>query len=218
VGGYFVAILAQANQQAAFGGGTAPDISPINGFFAFLLVMLIPALTMRLLADETRSGTIELLLTAPLRDHELVIGKWLGGFLFVLMLITVTLIYPLILNNLVTPGIDQMMMLTSYLGLILIAASLLALGTGISALFTNQIAAFFISLFLFIGLWWFFGLPSYFIQGGAGNIFSYLIINTHFGDSLNVGTINVSDLVYFFSLIAIGLFTGTAAIEIRRWR
>src|SRR5512146_588214 len=128
-----------------FGGGT-PDLSPVTGAFGFLLVLTIPALTMRLLADEARMGTLELLLTAPVRDFELVTGKWLGGLLFMLTILAVTLVYPLILNSLVTPGIDQKLAISSYLGLALVMASFLALGVGISAVFTNQIAAFFVTL------------------------------------------------------------------------
>jgi len=127
VGGYFAILLLAANQQAASGFGFVPGINEVNNLFAFLLLIASPALTMRLLADETRTGTIELLLTAPVRDFELVFGKWLGSFLFVLSLIAVTFIYPVILNNLVSPGIDQKALISSYLGLILLSASFLAI-------------------------------------------------------------------------------------------
>lgn len=210
-----------------FGGGT-PDISSITGAFGFLLVLSIPALTMRLLADEARMGTLELLLTAPVRDFELVAGKWLGGFLFILSVLTVTLIYPIILNGLVfgsvtilpplvTPGIDRQLMFSSYLGVILVAGSFLALGVGISAIFTNQIAAFFVTLSTFVFLWWLIGFPGNVLQGSAGDIFRYLSMQTHFYEAFNQGRIQLTDIVYFVSLIALGLFTGTTAIEIRRW-
>lgn len=210
-----------------FGGG-APDISSITGAFGFLLVLSIPALTMRLLADEARMGTLELLLTAPVRDYELVIGKWLGGFLFILSVLTVTLIYPIILNGLVfgtvtilpplvSPGIDRQLMLSSYLGVILVAASFLALGVGISAIFTNQIAAFFVTLSTFVFLWWLIGFPGNVLQGSAGEVFRYLSMQTHFYEAFNSGRIQLTDIVYFVSLIALGLFTGTTAVEIRRW-
>lgn len=210
-----------------FGGG-APDISSITGAFGFLLVLSIPALTMRLLADEARMGTLELLLTAPVRDFELVIGKWLGGFLFILSILTITLIYPIILNGLVfgtvtilpplvSPGIDRQLMLSSYLGVILVAGSFLALGVGISAIFTNQIAAFFVTLSTFVFLWWLIGFPGNVLQGSAGEVFRYLSMQTHFYEAFNQGRIQLTDIVYFLSLIALGLFTGTTAVEIRRW-
>jgi ABC-2 type transport system permease protein len=205
-------------QNALQSFGQVPDISPITGAFGFLLVLSIPAVTMRLISDEARMGTLELLLTAPIRDFELIAGKWLGGFLFILTILAVTLVYPLILNGLVSPGIDQQLVMSSYLGVILVAASFLALGVGISAVFTNQVAAFFVTLSVFIFLWWLIGFPAQVLQGSASEIFRYLDMKTHFYDALNVGSIKLADLVYFFSLIALGLFMGTTAVETRRWR
>jgi len=196
--------------------GYTPDASRIVSPFAFLLVLSTPALTMRLLADETRMGTMELLLTAPVRDFELIVGKWLGGILFMLTLIVVSLIYPLILHNLVDPGIDQKLLLSSYLGLILLAAAFLALGVGISAIFSNQIAAFFATLGLLVFLWWLIGFPATIIPTGA-DVFNYLNMKAHF-DKLISGSIYFADVIYYLSMIALGLFTGTMAIEIRRWR
>ncbi len=204
------------NSLGGFGGpSSAPDTSSITGTLTFLFVLSIPALTMRLVADENRMGTMELLLTAPVRDWELIVGKWLGGFLYILTILAVTLIYPLILNNLETPGIDQPQMMTAYLGLILVSGAFLALGVGVSSVFTNQIAAFFATLGLFIFLWWLVGFPAQYVTAGSG-IFSYLDMRAHF-DSLNNGVVNLSDLAYYLSLIALGLFTGTAAVEARRW-
>jgi len=216
-------------QNAFQAFGQVPEITSITGAFGFLLVLSIPAITMRLLADEARMGTLELLLTAPVRDYELVIGKWLGGLLFVLSIVAVTLIFPIVLNGiaignftllppLVSPGIDRQLMLSSYLGVILLAASFLALGVGISAIFTNQVAAFFVTLSTFVVLWWLIGFPASGLQGSASEVFRYLDMQAHFYNALNRGSINLSDLVYFFSLIALGLFTGTTAVEVRRWR
>jgi ABC-2 type transport system permease protein len=197
--------------------GSAPDVGPITGAFTFMLVLSVPALTMRLVSDEHRMGTMELMLTAPVRDSEFIIGKWLGGFLFILTLIVVSLVYPIILNNLVTPGIDQRVMLSAYLGLILISASFLSIGVGVSAVFSNQIASFFVTMIIFVFLWWLVGFPAGMVPVG-GNVFSYLDMKTHFYDSLNIGVINLGDLVYYISLTALGLFTGTTAVEMRRWR
>ena len=205
-------------QNALQSFGQVPDISPITGAFGFLLVLSIPAITMRLISDEARMGTLELLLTAPIRDFELVAGKWLGGFLFIVTILAVTLVYPLILNGLVSPGIDQQLVMSSYLGVILVAASFLALGVGISAIFTNQVAAFFVTLSVFVFLWWLIGFPAQVLQGTASEVFRYLDMKTHFYDALNVGSIKLADLIYFFSLIALGLFVGTTAVETRRWR
>jgi ABC-2 type transport system permease protein len=204
-------------QNAVQSFGTAPDISGVTGAFVFMLVLSVPALTMRLVSDETRMGTMELLMTAPLRDIELIVGKWLGGFLFLLSIIAVTLVYPIILNNLVIPGIDLRLMLTAYLGVILISAAFLGIGVGISAVFSNQIAAFFVTLITFVFLWWLIGFPANVVHVG-GDIFTYLDMKSHFYNTLNVGVIQLGDLVYYISITALGLFVGTTAIEIRRWR
>lgn len=195
--------------------GSSPDAGVVTGPFAFMLVLSLPALTMGLLADEKRMGTMELLMTAPLRDVELVIGKWLGAFLFILTVIGITLIFPLIMYFLVYPGIDVGQFFASYLGIILVSASFLSIGVGISALFSNQIAAFFATLIAFIGLWWLIGFPANVFPAGV-DIFRYLDMQSHFYNSLNVGVIKITDIVYFLSLIALGLFIGTSAVEARR--
>jgi ABC-2 type transport system permease protein len=180
------------------------------------MIFLSPALTMRLLSDEARMGTLELLLTAPVRDFELVAGKFLGAFLFVLTIALFTLIFPIIINNFVTPGIDWKVIIASYIGLVLVCGALLALGTGISAIFTNQFAAFFVTFGLFFFLWFMVNLPANYLQQG-GDVYNYLSLSQHFS-SMNRGTIALGDIVYYISLIALGLFAGTTAIEIRRWR
>jgi ABC-2 type transport system permease protein len=210
----FALVVYTSSQNALY--GSVPDISPITGSFAFLLVLSVPALTMRLLAEENRMGTMELMLTAPVRDSELVIGKWLGGFLFILTIVAFTLVYPIVLNGMVKPGIDQGAMITSYLALILVAGSFLAVGVGISALFESQVVAFFVTMVTLVALWWLMGFPADYIQTG-GEVFRYLDLQTHFY-SLAQGQILLSDVVYFLSLIAVGLFTGTMAVETRRWR
>jgi ABC-2 type transport system permease protein len=216
-------------QNAFQSFGAVPDVLPVLGSFGFLLVLTVPALTMRLIADEARMGTLELLLTAPVRDFELVAGKWLGGLLFILTILAVTLIYPILLNGivigsvtilppLVSPALDRSVMLSAYLGVILVAATFLALGVGISAMFSNQLAAFFATLSTFVLLWWLLGFPADFVQGDASRIFQYLDMKTHFYNALMIGSIAISDFIYFLSLIALGLFMGTTAVEVRRWR
>jgi len=200
-----------------YGMTEAPDSRIVTGPMAFMLMLAIPAITMRLLADELRMGTMELLMTAPLRDFELVIGKWLGAFLFILVLIGISLIFPLILNQFVKPGIDQMQMIAGYLGVILAASALLGLGVGISALFDNQIAAFFSTLVLFVILWWLIGAPANILPVG-GEVFAYLDMSSQVYNNFNEGVIKLSSVVYFLSLTSLGLFVGSTAVEVRRWR
>jgi ABC-2 type transport system permease protein len=198
-------------------GSPVPTSSDTAYAVGFLLMLFTPALTMRLVADEVRMGTMELLLTAPLRDYELIVGKWLGAFLFILVLIAATLIFPLIINANVINGIDQILLMSNYLGVILVAAALLGLGVGISAVFSNQIAAFFTTLALFIVLWWLISIPANLLQQG-GEIFKYLSLSTQFSDNFIRGSVSPSSIVYFLSLTSLGLFIGSAAVEIRRWR
>ena len=200
-----------------FGMNQAPDASIVTGPMAFLLVFSAPALTMRLLADEQRMGTLELMLTAPVHDWELVVGKWMGSFLFVLTIIGISLIFPLILNGMVDPGIDQQLMLSSYLGIILVAAAFLSIGVSISAMFSNQFAAFFLSMGVLVIMWFLIGIPAQIFFTG-GEIFDYLNMQSRFYDSLNQGVINLSDIVYFLSVTALGLLIGSVITETRRWR
>jgi ABC-2 type transport system permease protein len=216
IGFIFAIIMFVSSGQAAF-GGPAPTTDQLTSWLVILLLLSSPAVTMRLLSDEARMGTLELLLTAPVRDFELVAGKWLGALMFILSLIMFTLIFPIIMNNFIEPGLDMKMLLSSYLGVILVSAALISLGVGISAIFTNQFAAFFVTFGLFLILWIFIGAPASFLEQGGG-VFRYLSLSTHFFDTMNRGTINLGDVVYFLSLTALGLFVGTTAIEIRRWR
>jgi ABC-2 type transport system permease protein len=133
-------------------GGT-PGVQTIIVPLVNFLIFTMPSITMRTLSEEYKMGTMELLLTAPIRDAELVIGKWLGGLLFIISLVFVTLIYSVILNKLVDPGIDQGLLTSGYLGLILMVSALMAIGVMISSFTSNQIVAFIISLFLVLLLW-----------------------------------------------------------------
>jgi len=214
---YFVLVVFLAGQSAYTSGYTsAPGPDLVIGLMVFLFLFAVPALSMRLMADEHRNGTLELLLTAPIHEWELIIGKWLGSFLFVLIIIAITLIYPLALNRLVTPGIDQGLMLANYLAIILVAGAFLAIGTAISSFFNNQFAAFFATLVILFFLWIVIGWPSVVMQGG-GSIFDYLSMSRHFS-SMQSGVVALSDIVYYLSLTALGLFLGTVAVEVRRWK
>jgi ABC-2 type transport system permease protein len=215
---YFVLIVyLAASASYTMGSSTPPGTDSVIYIMAYLFLLALPALTMRLMAEEHHNGTLELLLTLPIHDWELVVGKWLGSFLFILSVIAVTLIFPIVLNRLVTPGIDQGLMLANYLGIILVAAVFLSIGTAISSFFNNQFAAFFATLAVLFFFWWVIGWPAAVMQG-SGNIFNYLSLSSHFYDSLLRGTVALSDIVYYLSLTALGLFLGTVAVEIRRWK
>jgi ABC-2 type transport system permease protein len=216
---YFVLVVYLAGQSAYTynaGSAIAPGPDLVVGLMVFLFLFAVPALSMRLMADEHRNGTLELLLTAPIHEWELVIGKWLGSFIFILIIIAITFIYPIVLNSLVTPGIDQGLMMANYLAIILVVAAFLAIGTAISSFFNNPFAAFFATLATLFFLWIVIGWPSAIMQG-SGGIFDYLSMSKHFATMQN-GTIALSDITYYLSLTALGLFLGTVAVEVRRWK
>lgn len=217
VGVYFVVIIYYLTNQSYY-SNSAPGIDIVIGPMATVFLFATPALTMRLLADEQRMGTLELLLTTPVRDGELIVGKWLGAFLFMLTIIAVTLIFPIILNKLTSPGIDQGVMISAYAAIILLTAVFLAIGTAMSSFFNNQFAAFFASLAILVLFWWLIRLPTYIIQDTTiNNILNYLDLNNRYTTML-AGTMSLSDIVYPISLTALGLFVSAIAVEIRRWR
>lgn len=217
LGIFFYINLAWAVNNPSY--GYVPGAEAITTPLAVLLVLIIPAITTRLLAEERRLGTIELLLTAPVRDWELVVGKWLGAFLLLATIIAVTLIYPMTLHQLVEPGIDQGKLVAGYLGLLLMAAALVAVGVFVSSLFSNQIAAFVTTMGVIIFLWWILG-PIAQVAGpasGMADYLTYINFSGHFYDTLARGIIDLKDIAYYLSLTALGLFLASVSVEMRRW-
>jgi ABC-2 type transport system permease protein len=218
IGYSFYSGLIQAITYSMYGQPYAPGVDiVIGGFMIILLVFSMPAITMRSIAEELRMGTMELMLTAPVKDWELIVGKWLGAFLFMLTLLAITLVFPLVLNLLVKPGIDQGIVLTGYLGLVLMTASLLAIGIFISSLTNNQVVVFVINLVIVMILWFVLQPLGSNTNSLGSQIITYLNLINHYL-SFYKGTIVLSDIVYFLSLTSLGLFLGTVSIEVRRWR
>lgn len=196
---------------------TPPTIQIIISPLVTIFLFSVPAITMRTMAEENRSGTLELLMTSPIRDWELIIGKWLGAFLFYLIILAVTMIFAFTLNFLVTPGIDQGLLVSNYLGLILLTALFISMGVFASSLFSNQIAAFFAGLGILL-LFWLIGLPSQALGIFGSDVLSYLDVGEHFFNTFYTGIIELKDVIFYISGIALFLFMGKAAVEIRRWR
>jgi ABC-2 type transport system permease protein len=208
---FYASLLAGMNQQIA------PTIQVIIGPFTTILLFTTPAITMRALAEEQKTGTLETLLTAPVRDWEVVVGKWLGGMYFILIVLAITWIFPIILNNIVSPGIDQGLLISNYLGMILLTGSFLAIGIAASSLFSNQIAAFFATLGVLLVMW-IIGYPASVMGASAASILRYLDLSGHFYNTFYMGVIDLKDVVYFLSVIIIGLVLGSVSVETRRWR
>ncbi len=179
-----------------------------------ILLFLSPILTMRLLAEERGTGRLDLLLSAPITDFQLVLGKYLAGAAFCLLCLAATVVYPVLLFAYGSPELGQI--LAGYLGLSLLCLALVACGLLISALTGNQVVAAAGSFGLIL-LLWVLGLVS----GGEGTrwgtVLTYLSLPEHFGDFAD-GVIESRHLVYFASLIGFLLFLTLRAVESQRWR
>lgn len=209
-------ILFYVNVQAYAAQQGAPTIQMILAPLTTIFLFTLPGITMRSLAEEQKAGTLELLLTAPVRDWEVVVGKWLGGMLFVFTLLALTWFFPIFLNQLVDPGIDQGLMVSGYLGMFLLSGAFLAIGVMASSFFSNQIAAFFLTLLINLGLW-LISAPADLMSSG-GELLKYLALGDHFYDTFLRGVIDLKDIIYYVSVIALALFLGSISVETRRWR
>jgi ABC-2 type transport system permease protein len=202
----------------SFGSAPPPGVQVVTGPLIFMLIFACPAFTMRLISEETRLGTMELMLTAPVRDAEIVVGKWLGSFLFVLTLIAITWIYPLILNFITKPGIDQGPLVTGYIGLVLTSAAFLAIGVAVSSLFSSQVASYITTFGVIVLFWWIMSILGQASSGALATLFQYLDMATHYYESMYRGVMQLSSVIFFLSVTALSLVLGTVSVESRRWR
>ncbi|MBN2347658.1 MAG: ABC transporter permease [Bacteroidales bacterium] len=187
----------------------------LQSFFGvayWTLFFFIPALTMRLIAEEKNIGTLELLLTKPVSDWQLVSAKFLSTLLLILISLALTLPY---YKTVASIGpIDHGAVWSGYLGLILMSAAYISIGLFASSLTTNQIVAFLLALLIGIFFHLLFGLIAMNFQGIFGNVLSYLSLNTHY-ESIIRGVIDTKDIIYFLSVIFIGLFASEAILAKR---
>jgi ABC-2 type transport system permease protein len=224
IAGYFfyvaVAFFVQRGLQAAMMGQSVPmDVNemvvrPLLSNLSVIGLFLIPMITMRLFAEEKRSGTIELLATSPLKDMEIILGKWLAAmFLFACMLALSALSIVLLFAY---GKPDWRPIAVGYLGLLLQGGCLLAIGTFISTCTKNQIVAaaatFAVCLLLWVLEW-----VSSFDSSVTGQVISYLSVLSHF-DSFAKGVLDSKDAVYYVSVIFVGLFLTARSMESLRWR
>lgn len=187
----------------------------MQAFFSiayWTLFFFIPALTMRLLAEENRSGTIELLLTRPVTDWQVVSGKFLATLILILVALVLTLPYYITISSI--GPIDHGAVWMGYLGLILMSAAYISIGLFASSISSNQIVGFLSALFIGIFFHIIFQVLSGNISGFFGQIFEYLSMSTHY-DSISRGVIDTKDLVYFLSIIFIGLISTEAMLSRR---
>jgi ABC-2 type transport system permease protein len=209
------------SMQAAMNPMMGRDMSVTEGVLrplfqniSVILLFLLPLLTMRLFAEEKRSGTIELLLTYPVRDGEVLVGKYLAALAVFLGMLTLTLAYPALVAW--TAQLEWGPLVTGYLGLVLQGAVFLAIGILISSLTENQIVAG-VTTFGLLLILWVIGWASDSAGGALGRVLSHISITEHF-DSFAKGIIDTKDIIYYLNLIILSLFLTLRSLESKRWR
>jgi ABC-2 type transport system permease protein len=178
---------------------------------------VVPVITMRLLAEERRSGTLEMLITLPVRDSDVILGKYLGALGLVLTLVIATVLYPLAMFKFPwnLGALDWNAVLAGYVGLVLFSAAAVAIGLLITALTDSQAIAFFVTVFVLAALW-FLGRIADFMGEGLGNVLQFLSFDTRL-EGFTRGLIDSRDVVFFLSVTVLALMTAFRALERRKW-
>jgi ABC-2 type transport system permease protein len=224
--GYFFysifAFYSMASMQAAMNPAMARDLNPndsvlrplFSNIAIIMLLSLMPLLTMRLFAEERQSGTIELLLTYPVRDGAVLAGKYLAALALYLILLGLTLLYPGLVAYFTR--VEWGPILSGYLGLVLTGAVFLAVGVLVSSLTENQIVAGFGTFGILLGFW-VVGWGAEFAGGNLRGVLQYLSIGDHL-DGFTRGLIDTKDLVYYATGVALALFLTLRSLESKRWK
>ena len=218
---YVVFAGAQAIQLMQMQGGPASiNLNDLvfRSLFAsmrFVLLIILPILTMRLFAEERKLRTFEFLMTSPIGIHEIVIGKFVSILLIYLGLLGITGLVPTVL--MLFSDFDWNPVLTGYLAMALLGALFLSVGMFASALTENQIVAAFVSFGILLTIWLIAGFGALLGDTTAGRIISYVSFMEHY-DRLVRGLIDTSDLVYFGSSLILMLFLTHRVVESARWK
>ena len=189
-------------------------VRPLFGNISIIMLLMTPLLTMRLFSEEKKTGTIELLLTYPVKDVDVVISKFLACFVVFLVMIMLTVTFPIFLMTFGEP--EVMPIITGYLGLVLLGAAFVSLGMFTSSLTENQN----VSASICFGVLFFFWLMSYsaaFVSAGLGRVITYLSINEHIA-SLAKGVVDTEDVIYYLCFTLLFLFLTLRSLESKRWR
>ena len=213
---YFMRMTMQAGQ---FGGPQAMNVNQVMirqllGNVAIIVLFIMPMVTARIYAEEKRSGTIELLLTSPLTDVEIILGKFLGALLLYGVMLAVTLIHVALLFLYGNP--EWKPIATGYLGLLLMGGTFISLGLFISSLTKNQIVAGTSTFAVFLLLWVINWISS---TGGpiVSAVAQYMSIIDHFDDFAK-GIIDTTHVIYYVSFITFSLFLTLRSVDSERWR
>jgi len=189
-------------------------IAPLLHNLSVILVILVPVITMRSFAEEKRSGTYELLMTSPLSVTEIVLGKFFGAFAFVFFMLLLTAVYPLILMLYGNP--EMGVILSGFLGLLLLATAFVAVGLLTSSFTENQIIAA-VSCLVALLLLYVISWPADTAGETMGAVLKYASLTEHFSELVK-GVIDTRDLAYFASVIVLALFLTQRSVESLRWR
>ena len=223
--GYFfyvpVIYFNRQSMQMAMGGGASMNmmtmlITPVFVNSTVVMLFLLPAITMRTYAEEKRSGTIELLLTSPVTDTEIILGKFLGAMGLYCSMLAVTLLHIAMLFWYADPNPEWKPIASSYLGLTLMGGCFIAVGLLISSLTKNQIVAGIVTFAVFLMLWVINWIGT-FVGPTAQAILNHLSITDHF-DDFTRGVIDTKHLVYYLSFISLGLYLTAKSVDSERWR
>jgi ABC-2 type transport system permease protein len=189
-------------------------IRPLLGNASVLILFLLPMITMRTYSEEKRSGTIELLLTSPVTDLEIVLGKFVGAVGVYLGLLAVTAVYVAILFGLGDP--EWRPLIAGYLGLFLLGSCFISLGLFISSTTKNQVVAGAVTFIVALMFW----IINWFAEGAGPTtaaLLNYLSVTQHF-DDFGKGVIDTSHVVFYLSFITFGLFLTLKSVDTERWR
>jgi ABC-2 type transport system permease protein len=214
---YLQAFVKQSLQMAQYGGAMNVNQQVVRYVLqnaSVIILFIMPMITMRTYSEEKRSGTIELLLTSPLSDVEIILGKFFGALGLYVAMLAVTLLYIGILFVYGNP--EWRPIVAGYLGLLLMGGAFVSIGLLISSTTNNQIVAGVVTFVVFLLLW----IVGWFADSAGptiGPITSYLSITEHF-DDFSKGIIDSKHVVYYLSLITFGLFLTAKSVDTERWR
>ena len=223
-GYFFYAMLVIFNQQSAqFGGaeGGAVDINqqlirPLFLNASVILLFVLPLITMRTYSEEKRSGTIELLLTSPVTDVEIILGKFLGAMALYAAMLAITVIHMLLLFSYANPKPEWTVPVIGYVGLLLMGGCFISVGLLISSLTKNQIVSGMVTFAVFLLLWVINWIAS-FTGPTTQSVLNYLSITDHF-DDFTRGILDTKHFIYYFSVMSFGLFLTARSVDTERWK
>ncbi len=194
-------------------GSQSADFNPTLSTISFILIFIVPILTMRIIAEDRKNGTEVLLITSPSTLSGIVVGKYLAMLFVFLVMTCLTFVYPIVLFIFGNPPLAPL--IGSYVGLILFAAALISIGVFASSLTENQVISVFISFVIMLIIWIIEPIGNA-VGGWAAVVLNWFSLSSRYND-FTTGILSVSSIIYFISFIAVFLFLTIRVIEKRRW-